>query len=124
MAADFIFIPIGKIFKKIPFVTLLYIHKTAGGTRWVTAAGTYTTSVSLEKIERSLPVFEFCRVSQSCLVSLSRIISFDDKRVQLPGLSITMDKIYARALKRRVRIIASTASPRLAINGNGDLVYK
>lgn len=124
MAANFIFIPFGDQFKKINFATLLYVRQTTAGTNWVTTAGTYSTTVSLEKIERSLPVLEFCRVNTSYMVSLSKIISFDNKTVQLPGLYIPLDAMYVQALRRRVRIVEPLPPPHLIVNTEGDLVYE
>lgn len=121
MTADFIFIPFGNRFKKISFATLLYIQQEKGRTTWVTTEGNFNAPVSLTQVQNKLPSRLFCIVHDAYIVALGKIISFDNKMLQLPGRQIPLHKKYVHQLMDCIRIIDPHPFSNLTIDSDGRL---
>jgi len=112
MTPDYLFILSGNRFQKINTASLLYIKKKERHTEIVTTNGNIVTRIHLDQVEKSLlPSRLFCRVNDECLVAIGKIISFDQKAVQLPGICIPLGKKYIGLLKEKIRIIDSRSIP-------------
>lgn len=117
---DFLFVPFKKGFKKVPLPALLYIRASASQSVLVLTTGEITSPVSYVQFEKILKR-RLCRVSNTHFVLLDKIISFDRHSVQLPGISIRLEKRYAGLLKDKVHIIDPGPGGGLAVNTGGRL---
>jgi len=99
-------------FMKVDFRHILYIEARKNYTRLVledrpTAA---LVLVTLKQWEKLLPRDLFCRVHRGYIVSIDKIVSFDNKYVYIPGEKITIGEQYRNALPDAVTILANEPS--------------
>lgn len=121
MSAPFIFIPVGNRFEKILLSALLYIKTTDGQTEVVTTKGRYLVNADLAQFEKTLSRQQFCRVHARYMVSLDRIVHFDRRTVQLPGILLPLSRAYRRQLKNSIHIVEECKGPTLVIDQKGKL---
>lgn len=95
------------------FQCILYIEARKNYTRLVMAERSAMVLITLKQWENILPTELFCRVHRGYIVSIERIISFDNKYVYLPGINITIGEQYRNALPSKVMIVASESSREL-----------
>ena len=89
------------------FHQILYIEARKNYTRLVMADRSIMVLITLKQWEKVLPPQLFCRVHRGYIVSIERILSFDNKYVYLPGMNITIGEQYRNALPMAVLIVAS-----------------
>jgi DNA-binding LytR/AlgR family response regulator len=63
--------------------------------------------VTLKQWERLLPRDLFCRIHRGYIISIDKIVSFDNKYVYLQGEKITIGEQYRNALPDAVTILAN-----------------
>jgi DNA-binding LytR/AlgR family response regulator len=91
---------------KVDHQHILYIEARKNYTRLVLVDRTATVLVTLKQWEKILPRESFCRVHRGYIVSIGRILSFDNKFVYLPGTNIPIGEQYKGALPELVTIVA------------------
>jgi hypothetical protein len=94
---------------KIDFHNIHYIEARKNYTRLVMTERSVMVLITLKQWERILPPDLFCRVHRGYIVSVERILSFDNKYVYLPGMNIAIGEQYRNALPSTVVIVASEA---------------
>jgi two-component system LytT family response regulator len=94
---------------KVDFRNILYIEARKNYTRLVMVERSAMVLITLKQWERILPSQLFCRVHRGYIVSVERILSFDNKYVYLPGMNIAIGEQYRNALPSTVLIVASEA---------------
>jgi DNA-binding LytR/AlgR family response regulator len=106
---------------KVDFRHILYIEARKNYTRLVLEdRPTALVLVTLKQWEKLLPRDLFCRVHRGYIVSIDKIISFDNKHVHLPGEKITIGEQYRNALPDVVTILVNepTREPLRAVHNN------
>ena len=95
-------------FVKVDFRHILYIEARKNYTRLVLdERSTALVLVTLKLGERGVPRDLFCRVHRGYIVSIDKIVSFDNKYVYLQGEKITIGDQYRDALPDVVTILAN-----------------
>jgi DNA-binding LytR/AlgR family response regulator len=98
-------------FVKVDFRQICYIEARKNYTRLVLEERpTALVLVTLKQWEKLLPRDLFCRVHRGYIVSIDKIISFDNKYVYLPGEAITIGEQYRNALPHAVTILVNEPS--------------
>ena len=92
---------------KVDFHNILYIEARKNYTRLVMVERSAMVLITLKQWESILPPELFCRVHRGYIVSVERILSFDNKYVYLPGMNIAIGENYRDALPATVLIVAS-----------------
>ena len=93
---------------KVDFQDILYIEAQKNYTRLVMdEKPTVMVLVTLKQWERLLPRDSFCRVHRGYIVSIEKVLSFDNKYVWLPGEKICIGEQYRTALPEAVTILAN-----------------
>jgi DNA-binding LytR/AlgR family response regulator len=96
---------------KVDFRHILYIEARKNYTRLVLEERpTALVLVTLKQWEKLLPRDLFCRVHRGYIVSIDKILSFDNKHVYFPGEKITIGEQYRSALPDAVTILANEPS--------------
>lgn len=95
---------------KVDLHNILYIEARKNYTRLVMTDRSAMVLITLKQWESILPPDLFCRVHRGYIVSIERILSFDNKFVYLPGMNIAIGEQYKNALPSTVTIVASEAS--------------
>ena len=90
------------------FSSILYIEARKNYTRLVLdEKPTVLVLVTLKQWERLLPRDLFCRIHRGYIVSIEKIVSFDNKYVHLQAEKITIGEQYRNALPDAVTILAN-----------------
>ena len=92
---------------KVDLHNILYIEARKNYTRLVMTDRSAMVLITLKQWENILPTDLFCRVHRGYIVSIERILSFDNKFVYLPGMNIAIGEQYKNALPSTVTIVAS-----------------
>ena len=92
---------------KVEFRSIVYIEARKNYTRLVMTERSVMVLITLKQWEKILPAELFCRVHRGYIVSIERILSFDNKFVYLPGVNIAIGEQYKNALPATVTIVAS-----------------
>ena len=92
---------------KVDFHLIVYIEARKNYTRLVLTDRSAMVLITLKQWEKILPPDLFCRVHRGYIVSIDRILSFDNKFVYLPGMNISIGEQYRNALPSQVTIVAS-----------------
>ncbi len=105
---------------KVDFRDILYIEARKNYTRLVMdEKPTVMVLVTLKQWERLLPRDSFCRVHRGYIVSIEKVLSFDNKYVYLPGDKICIGEQYRTALPEAVTILANEATRKEVFSGLG-----
>ncbi|HEV9037642.1 MAG TPA: LytTR family DNA-binding domain-containing protein [Puia sp.] len=93
---------------KVDFRNIVYIEAKKNYTRLMLEdKSTVLVLGTLKQWERLLPCDLFCRVHRGYIVSIEKIVAFDNKHVYLPGSEIiTIGDQYRNALPDSVTILA------------------
>lgn len=97
---------------KVDFHNILFIEARKNYTRLVLTDRSAMVLITLKQWEKLLPPDLFCRVHRGYIVSIERILSFDNKFVYLPGINIAIGEQFRNALPSTVTIVASESSRR------------
>jgi DNA-binding LytR/AlgR family response regulator len=98
-------------FVKVDFRQIRYIEARKNYTRLVLEERpTALVLVTLKQWEKLLPRDLFCRVHRGYIVSIDKIVSFDNKFVYLAGETITIGEQYRNALPDAVTILVNEPS--------------
>ncbi len=90
------------------FSSILYIEARKNYTRLVLdERPTVLVLVTLKQWERLLPRDLFCRIHRGYIVSIDKIVSFDNKYVYLQGEKIAIGEQYRNALPDTVTILVN-----------------
>lgn len=92
---------------KVDFHNIVYIEARKNYTRLVMTDRSAMVLITLKQWEKLLPSELFCRVHRGYIVSIERIISFDNKFVYLPGMNISIGEQYRYALPSTVMIVGT-----------------
>lgn len=93
---------------KVDFQHILYIEARKNYTKLVMEERpTALVLVTLKQWEKLLPPDLFCRVHRGYIVSIEKIISFDNKFVYITGEKISIGEQYRNALPDVVTILAN-----------------
>jgi two-component system, LytTR family, response regulator len=92
---------------KVDFHNILYIEARKNYTRLVMTDRSAMVLITLKQWERLLPNDMFCRVHRGYIVSIQRMLSFDNRYVYLPGINVAIGEQYRNALPMVVTIVAS-----------------
>jgi DNA-binding LytR/AlgR family response regulator len=105
---------------KVEFRHILYIEARKNYTRLVLdERPTIMVLVTLKQWERLLPRDLFCRVHRGYIVSIEKIVSFDNKYVYLPGEKIIIGEQYNAALPGVVTILTTESVRKEVFSGLG-----
>ena len=91
---------------KVDHHSILYIEARKNYTRLVMTDRMAMVLITLKQWEKILPPELFCRVHRGYIVSVGRMLSFDNKFVYLPGVNIPVGEQYRSALPEMVTIVA------------------
>lgn len=106
MNADFLFVDSGGRYEKIALLTLIYITGNSKATYFFTNAGVIVSPLPLRNFERYLfSGNQFCRIHDTHIVALNKIISFDAHSVLMPGALLPLARKYEPVLRNSVRIL-------------------
>jgi DNA-binding LytR/AlgR family response regulator len=95
-------------YTKVDFSSILYIEARKNYTRLVLdEKPTALVLITLKQWERLLPRDLFCRIHRGYIVSIDKIVSFDNKYVYLQAEKITIGEQYRNALPDAVTILAN-----------------
>ncbi len=95
-------------YTKVDFSSILYIEARKNYTRLVLdEKPTVLVLVTLKQWERLLPRDLFCRIHRGYIVSIGKIVSFDNRYVYLQGEKITIGEQYRNTLPDAVTILAN-----------------
>lgn len=93
---------------KVEFRNILYVEARKNYTRLVLEdSSAILVLVTLKQWERLLPRDQFCRIHRGYIVSIEKIVAFDNNCVFLKGEKITIGEQYRGALPRVVTILAN-----------------
>ena len=93
---------------KVDYRNILYIEARKNYSRLVLEdRPTALVLVTLKQWEKLLPRDLFCRVHRGYIVSIEKILSFDNKFVYFPGEKIIIGEQYRSALPKVVTILAN-----------------
>jgi two-component system LytT family response regulator len=95
---------------KVDHHDILYIEARKNYTHLVLVDRTAMVLITLKQWEKILPQGSFCRVHRGYIVSIGRMMSFDNKFVYLPGVNIPIGEQYKSALPEMVTIVAPESS--------------
>jgi DNA-binding LytR/AlgR family response regulator len=95
---------------KIDHHHILYIEARKNYTRLVMVDRTAVVLITLKQWEKILPLDLFCRVHRGYIVSIGRMLSFDNKFIYLQGMNIPIGEQYKSALSEMVTIVAPETS--------------
>ena len=95
---------------KVDLHHILYIEARKNYTRLVMTDRSAMVLITLKQWESILPPELFCRVHRGYIVSIERVLSFDNKFVYLPGMNIAIGEQYKNALSSSVKIVVSEIS--------------
>ncbi|HMH24412.1 MAG TPA: LytTR family DNA-binding domain-containing protein [Puia sp.] len=104
---SFLFIRMDGRNVKVDFHSIIFIEARKNYTRLVLVERTAMVLITLKQWEKILPAELFCRVHRGYIVSIERIVSFDNKFVYLAGTNIAIGEQYKNALAEAVTIVAS-----------------
>jgi DNA-binding LytR/AlgR family response regulator len=105
---------------KVDFQHILYIEARKNYTRLVMEERpTVMVLVTLKQWERVLPRDFFCRVHRGYIVSIEKVVSFDNKYVYLSGEKIPIGEQYRMALPEAVTILANESTRKEVFSGLG-----
>ena len=108
---------------KVDFRHILYIEARKNYTRLVLEERpTALVLVTLKQWEKLLPRDRFCRVHRGYIVSIDKVLSFDNKYVYLAGEKITIGEQYRNALPDAVTILANESSRESARSVHKDVL--
>ena len=105
---SFIFIRREGRYVKVDFHNIVYIEAKKNYTRLMLEdKSTVLVLGTLKQWERLLPGDLFCRIHRGYIVSIGKLVAFDNKTVYLPGgENITIGEQYRNALPDSVAILA------------------
>jgi len=107
-------------FVKVDYQNILYIEARKNYTRLVLEERpTVMVLVTLKQWERLLPRDSFCRVHRGYIVSIEKVLSFDNKYVYLAGEKISIGEQYRMALPDAVTILANEMARKEVFSGLG-----
>jgi len=96
---------------KVDFQHILYIEARKNYTRLVMEdRPTALVLVTLKQWEKLLPSDLFCRVHRGYIISIGKVLAFDNKFAYLPGEKISIGEQYRNALPMTVTILANETS--------------
>lgn len=114
MLPDFFIRCDGK-FVRIDTKDIRYLESLKNYVRIVTVSRTYMALISMNQLEKELPVAGFCRVHRSFIVSLQHINSFDSESVYLHDITIPISPAYRHALPEKVKVLVSETRSRINV---------
>ena len=91
---------------RVDFKNILYIEARNNYTRLVMTEKSVMVLTILKQWEKILPPELFCRIHRGYIVSIERIISFDNKFAYLPGINIPIGEQFKNALPATVTVVA------------------
>ena len=121
---DFLFFRSEKIYFKLKFSEILYIHAEGKHIAIVTASKTYVSSVAISYIEKILPPHLFCRIHRSYIISLEHTDKFDHEIAYVGTKKIPIADQYRTVLKKSVTTIAGDIESFMLDNGEVDKLLK
>ena len=105
---------------RVDFQDILYIEARKNYTRLVMdEKPTVMVLVTLKQWERLLPRDSFCRVHRGYIVSIEKVLSFDNKYVYMAGENICIGEQYRMALPGAVTILANEVTRKEVFSGLG-----
>src|SRR5687767_14242420 len=126
MVRSFFFIPTHNRLEKIFFHDIIYIQACKDDVQIVTENSIFDSDVSLDQVQKALPAESFCRINLTCIISIEKIISFDDKLVCMPGANLPVAEPYRFLLQNQVMILNRNRNffSSFIVNMQGLLVRK
>jgi len=121
---DFLFFRSEKIYFKLRFSEILYIHAAGKHIAIVTAGKTYISSVAISYIEQILPSHLFCRIHRSYIISLEHTDKFDHEMAYVGTKKIPIADHCRKALKKSVTTITGDIQSFILDNGEGNKLLK
>jgi len=114
-------------FVKVDYQHIIYIEARKNYTRIVLQdRPTFQVLVTLKQWERLLPRDSFCRVHRGYIVSIEKVLSFDNKyaymageKISIPGEKISIGEQYRMALPEAVTIVANETARKEVFSGLG-----
>jgi hypothetical protein len=98
-------------FVKVEFREIVYIESRKNYSRLVLEdRPAMLVLITLKQWEKLLPGDLFCRIHRAYIVSLAKIVSFDNRRVCLPGEQIAIGELYRHSLPSAVTILVGESS--------------
>lgn len=102
-----VFIMVGDRYVRILLSRVLYFQAYGDMVRMVSMDTEMDCRASLESIRRILPAGDFCQVNAAFIISTSKIIDFDEHTVNMPGISIPVDRYYRNQFYARCLFITN-----------------
>jgi DNA-binding LytR/AlgR family response regulator len=102
-ADNFLYFRADRKMVKVTLANILYIESLKDYVRIVTSQEQVITKCSMTAMEAMLPRASFLRIHRSFMVSLSKICSFSQSHIQLPGVEVPIGKLYLREVMTAIR---------------------
>jgi two-component system, LytTR family, response regulator len=96
---EYLFLSVQKKKVKILFTEILYIESQREYIKIVTTKTNFITKMGTQEIESLLPPDKFIRVHRSYIISKSKIESYTNDSVTLPGITIPVGRGYRDKLE-------------------------
>ena len=109
----FFFLRLARHYEKINFDDIRYVEASLNYCKVHLTGKTLLTQITLKHMEQKLPPDHFCRIHRSYIVRMAKIIAFDNRYVDLPGIRLPFSGTYHFELQRRVQIIRSSDHPKV-----------
>jgi DNA-binding LytR/AlgR family response regulator len=121
MESNIIFIDTGSRFERVTESNIFYLTGSATGTCIVTSEGVLLCNLPLQRLESFLQQPLFCRIHESCIVALDKVISFDQFNLYVPGASLPIGNAFFGNFRERLAVLEETDPSNYYINGEGKL---
>ena len=106
-------------FVRVPFEDIYYVEALKNYIRIVTQKESYLVLITMKQMERELPARAFCRVHRSFIVSLEKILFFDNESMQVGDKEIPVSPHFKSFLFQKINIVQQeTSTEAAALNDN------
>ena len=107
-------------FVRVDYQQIVYVEARKNYTRIVLLdRPPFQVLVTLKQWERLLPRDSFCSVHRGYIVSIEKVLSFDNKYAYLAGEKISIGDQYRMALPEAVTILANETARKEVFSGLG-----
>jgi two-component system LytT family response regulator len=102
---------------RIDFSQIRYIEARKNYCRIDTKEKVRMVAIGIGKLEKILPLDDFCRIHRSFIVGIAHIEWFESQVVHVADKNLSIGEEYRRKLSRRVKIVPAKA-PGIRVRGS------
>lgn len=106
MNPDFLFVHTTQGFERVIISQLYCVCISKGRVELLGKNGIMTCKSEIGQLEKALLPYRFMRVHPGFIISLDKVISFDKRKVFLPGIEVPIGRGFAAALLQRVKLLS------------------